>query len=86
MTKFFAELLVTLGLKIYDRVAAGPKYVKGKGPGKREKRLLEKIDKIKKHISVVLICVLVFTGFALTGCANKVIMIRDEQAVQLAED
>ena len=85
MTKFFAELLVTLGLKIYDRVAAGPKYVKGKGPGKREKRLLEKIDKIKKHISVVLICVLMLTGLALAGC-GKVIMIQDKQAVQLAED
>ena len=85
MTKFFAELLVTLGLKIYDRVAAGPKYVKGKGPGKREKRLLKKIDKIKKHISVVLICALI-TIPVFVGCANKVIMIRDEQAVQLAED
>ena len=85
MTKFFAELLVTLGLAIYDRAAKGPEYVKGKGPGKREKRLLKKIDKIKKHISVVLLCVLI-TIPVFVGCGNKVIMIRDDQAFQLAED
>ena len=82
MNLLIAEILATLAIKFFDRAVQGPEYQRGKGPGKREKRLLKKINKIKNRISVVLICVLLLTGCMTT----RVIMIEGDQAFQLAED
>ncbi len=82
MNMLIAEILATIALKFFDRATEGPEYQRGKGPGKREKRLLEKINKIKKRLSIVLICALILTGCMTT----RVIMIEGDQAFQLAED
>jgi hypothetical protein len=82
MNMLIAEILATLAIKFFDRAAQGPEYQRGKGPGEREKRLREKIKKIKKRLSIVLICALILTGCMTT----RVIMLEEDQAYQLAED
>ena len=79
MTNFMAELLASIALKLFDKAKEGPKHVDGKKPGKIEKRLR---DKLKKQLSVVLIC----CTLAFFGCTNKVVYVPHGKAVQLADD
>ncbi len=76
MTKIIAEILATMALKFFDRAAKGPEYKRGKGPGKIEKKLR---DKLKKRLSIILICALV-----LSGCVTRVVYVPQGQGVQLA--
>ena len=77
MSKIIAEILAKMAVALFDRIEKGEKYVHGKGPGKVEKKLR---DKLKKHGWLAIIMLVLFAS------CTRVVYIPHGQSVQLRQD